>query len=298
LYKWEIVFNFNKQSRKIFGAYTIKSFVLFVAYNKIFADSLLGFGRNDQYTFMKNQGPIQIAIVEDDIIIAQELRLNLQKLGYEVLAAVSSGEALLEVLQTQIPDLVLLDINLAGAWDGIDTAQQLRQHVDLPFIFLSALADRQTLERAKITDPEAYLVKPAKIEDLQRAIELALHRHKKQQSQPAPQSAQQGLWLNEQLFVKTKNRLERVDLSKIQWIEARDIYCVLKTTHEKHVVSMALKAFEQLLPMPPFLRVHRSYIVAIDKIEAIEDNNLLIEKEYIPVGKTYREALLKHLRIV
>lgn len=249
----------------------------------------------------------KILIVEDDFVIAKNLEMMLKKMNYQVNKTVDSGEALLEVLQQEIPDLILLDINLAGALDGIETAQKLKETFDIPFIFLSALSDKATLERAKITEPHAYLIKPVENEPLRNAIEIALYKSTKQSSKTdqkntrKPKSAEQpqeSFFMNNHFFVKSRNRLEKVQLEDVLWLEAKDIYCVIKTRKGQYVVSHTLKKLEQRFPSESFMRVHRSYMVALNSIDAIEDNNLIIAEQYIPVGKTYKNSLLERLRII
>jgi len=242
----------------------------------------------------------KILIVEDDLVIAKNLQMMLKKMDYQVVKVLDSGEALLGALQQEIPDLILLDINLAGALDGIDTAQQLKKTFDIPFIFLTALSDRPTLERAKITEPQAYLIKPVESEPLRNAIEIALYKSAKNSETPAKptESHQESFFINNHFFVKAKNRLEKVHLEDVLWLEAKDIYCVIKTTKGQYVVSHTLKKLEKQFPSASFMRVHRSYMVALESIDAIEDNNLVISEQYIPIGKTYKSDLLERLRII
>jgi DNA-binding LytR/AlgR family response regulator len=245
--------------------------------------------------------PARISIVEDDFVIAQELKVSVQSLGYEVLHLLDNGEDLLTNLAIQKPDLVLLDIQLAGKIDGISLAEQLKTKYQLPFVFLTAQTDRLTLDRAKLTEPQAYLVKPFRLPELQATLEITLHKlSQKSQSldnELVSQESQTYL-LNNQLFVKSKNRLEKVNVADILWLEARDIYSIIKTLKTQYVVSQSLKTLENQLPSDNFMRIHRSYLVALDKIEAIEDNSLVIANEYIPIGKTHKDNLLKHLRIL
>lgn len=119
-----------------------------------------------------------ILIVEDNRIVAEDLRLSLSELGYEVKAVVGSGEAALEAIENHRPGLVLMDIMLAGELNGIDTAMRIRNEADLPVIFVTAYADRQILQRAKMTEPFGYIVKPFEDLELQVTIESALYKHR------------------------------------------------------------------------------------------------------------------------
>ena len=118
-----------------------------------------------------------ILVVEDEGIIAEDIRVTLERVGHNVVAVCASGEEAIGLVDEHPPDLVLMDIHLAGAVDGIETAARIRSRHDLPIIYLTAYADSETLLRAKETGPFAYLVKPFDEKDLKPAIELTLARH-------------------------------------------------------------------------------------------------------------------------
>ncbi|MEG4202010.1 ATP-binding protein [Microcoleus sp. Pol12A5] len=121
--------------------------------------------------------PIQILVVEDEVIVAQDIAGRLKKLGYAVTATVSSGEEAIQKAIENPPDLVLMDIVLKGDMDGVTAAEKIRINRNVPTVFLTAYADDKTLERAKLTDPFGYIIKPFQQNDLRVAIEIALHRH-------------------------------------------------------------------------------------------------------------------------
>jgi PAS domain S-box-containing protein len=119
----------------------------------------------------------RIMIVEDEAIVALDIKQRLEHLGYSVPAVVSSGEAALqEAIQTE-PDLVLMDIRLKGELSGVDAAGQISTRLQIPVIYLTAHADEATVQEAKATNPFGYLLKPLKNRELQVAIEMTLHRH-------------------------------------------------------------------------------------------------------------------------
>jgi PAS domain S-box-containing protein len=121
--------------------------------------------------------PSRILIVEDERIVALDLGATLNYLGYTVTASVSTGEAAITESVRLRPDLVLMDIRLAGEIDGIQAAEAIRKQVDIPVIYLTAHSDDPTLARARNSGPFGYLVKPFKAPDLHCAIEIALHKH-------------------------------------------------------------------------------------------------------------------------
>ncbi|MEJ8804409.1 LytR/AlgR family response regulator transcription factor [Pontibacter sp. H249] len=252
---------------------------------------------------------VKLLIAEDDVVIAQNLSFSLEEMGYEVCAIVSSGEELLLEVHKYNPDLTILDITLEGKLDGIDTAAMLSKSSKIPFIFMTALSDKETIDRAKQTNPHAYLVKPFDVRTLQSSIEVAIHNASLRQqlataasTEPAPEppanEAPANYLLHDTLFLKVRNRLEKVALGDIVWAEAQDIYCNIKTQQHLYLVSQSLKNLEQHLPNKDFMRVHRSYIVRLTAIEAIEDNNILISGKSIPIGNTHKDSLLKRLQIL
>lgn len=123
----------------------------------------------------------KIMIVEDEWITAEDIKMRLQALGYTVTSLSSTGNEAVQRVKEDKPDLVLMDIVLKGEMDGIEAASQIRSCLDTPIIYLTAYADEKTLERAKVTRPSGYIVKPFIDEDLKIAIELALYKHKSEE---------------------------------------------------------------------------------------------------------------------
>jgi two-component system, response regulator PdtaR len=120
----------------------------------------------------------KIMIVEDEWITADDIKMSLQSLGYTVTSISSSGEEAIQKAEKDRPDLVLMDIMLKGEMDGIEAARQIRSCYNIPIIYLTAYADEKILERASITEPFGYIVKPFVNEDLKIAIEIALYKHR------------------------------------------------------------------------------------------------------------------------
>lgn len=120
----------------------------------------------------------KILIVEDELIIAENIKVMLNSLGYLVPNIIVSGEEAVDKVGKTNPDLVLMDIKLKGKIDGIETAKQIRADCDIPIIFLTAFSDEATLQKAKITKPFGYIIKPFNKRELQANIEMAFYRHK------------------------------------------------------------------------------------------------------------------------
>lgn len=236
----------------------------------------------------------KILIAEDDFVVAKNLNITLEERGYEILGICESGEELLQVLSKQVPDIVIMDINLAGLMDGVEVTALIKSKTNIPVLYLTSDRDQATLERAKLTNPDGYLIKPFDDDELVSVIEIAIHRyHFNTESQK-----DSTVVSDSHLFVKVKNRLEKVKFEDVRYLEANDIYSILVTEKNNFILSYSLKILEEKLPDHRFMRVHRSYIVNVDHINAIEDNYILIADKNIPIGKTYREDLMKRLSII
>lgn len=120
----------------------------------------------------------QVLIVEDSFIVSFHLQKTLEREGYSVVGTEPSGESALQLLEHKHPDVVLMDIMLAGTMDGIETARSIRSRFHIPVIFITALTDKETIERAKITEPYGYLTKPFEDREVFTVIEMALYKHR------------------------------------------------------------------------------------------------------------------------
>lgn len=127
---------------------------------------------------MITTAPSKILIVEDEILAAENIAKHLRKQGYEVSGIVPSGEEAIAKSTDLRPNLVLMDISLQGAIDGIAAATQIGNQLQIPVVYMTAYADNTTLERAKSTNPYGYLVKPFKPNDLRVSIEIALQKYR------------------------------------------------------------------------------------------------------------------------
>ena len=119
---------------------------------------------------------IRILIVEDESIVAEDIQNSLKSLGYDVSNIITSGEVVFKEIENNPPDVILMDIVLKGQLSGIDVAEEIKEKSDIPVIYLTAYANMQTLEKAKLTEPYGYMVKPFNIKELQSTLEMALYK--------------------------------------------------------------------------------------------------------------------------
>lgn len=249
-------------------------------------------------------GGINILVVEDESIVSKDIQNSLKKIGYNIVGACNNAAEAVELAREQHPDVVLMDIMLKGPQTGIDAAEQIKL-MNIPVIFLTAYADESTLSKAKITEPYGYILKPFKEKDLHISIEMAIHRHKKHSELKKERDFLYSLVENKEgskdvLFVKTNSRLVKINMKDVFFIEALKDYVVINTELTRYTVHSTMKDIEKKLAPNEFLRVHRSFIARVDKIVAIENHNLILEKDKkpIPIGGSYKDELLQRLNMV
>ncbi len=120
---------------------------------------------------------IKILVVEDEFITAVGTRSCLEELGYNVSSIAATGKEALQQAEDNRPDIILMDIELKGGMDGVETGGMIRSQFDIPIIYITAYADKKVIERAKITEPFGYVIKPFEKRDLHSNIEIALYKH-------------------------------------------------------------------------------------------------------------------------
>ncbi len=236
---------------------------------------------------------ISIVIVEDDIITQSQIRSYLKKAGYEVLAAVKSAEDGWELLKQGEVDLAILDINLAGEKEGLWLAEKLNQHGKVPFIFLTAHNDKETISEAVELRPQSYLIKPFDEIVLFSAIELAMRNFAK-----ADEKSEENILIRDSLFVKENNLLVKIKLADMVYAMSDGNYVELYVNHRKYLIRQKLNDFQKILSPDDFLRVHQRYIVNLHKLETIGTGHVLLAGQEVPVSKAYRDELMRRVRTV
>ena len=233
---------------------------------------------------------IRIVIVEDEPIVAADLKNQLGKAGMEVLKVFESGEDVLDFLKKDQPDIILMDIHLYGALDGIDTAHEINKLYEIPVVFLTANTDKQTFIRAKLTLPHAFLSKPFRVKDILHAIELALNMVQENSEKDIIYAQK---YLDDRVFIKSHLHFQKVMFDQILYIEADRAYVKIVTHEKAYTLSQTLKKIENKIKAPYLLRVHRSYIINIQNVDRISEGYVYLGKHKIPVSRAHREMLFK-----
>jgi DNA-binding LytR/AlgR family response regulator len=242
---------------------------------------------------------IKIWVVEDEMIIGAKISMLLTVLGYEVTGILPRGEEAILHVQDRKPDIILLDINLKGKLDGIETAEQIQQQNNIPIIYLTANADETTFNRAKHTKPSAFISKPFKQLDLQRAIELTISRMAENENGNSTGDAngnEQPYILSDRIFVRHKDKMVKIMLADILYMEADRNYSRIFTIDKEYVLSTTLKTIEQKMLMQLFMRVHRSYLINLAHVDEVAESNVMIAKKAIPLGAGMREQLMQRMQ--
>lgn len=242
------------------------------------------------------QNTVNVIIVEDDFLIADFIEKSLVAFGYNVVAVCNSYNGFATAINNFLPDIVLIDIRIEGEKNGIDVASYLRDNKDVPFIFISSLSDKTTIDAAKKTLPAAYLIKPFEEEDLYAAIEVALMNFAQRKNNSlAPTEG--NIVLENAIFIKQKQVLVKVNKADIFYLEAKDNYVKIFTQADSFLIRQSLNDIHQILPNH-FYRVHRSYMVNLNFIEQIRYEELLLTNNFvIPLSRSIYADLVDRIQV-
>jgi len=242
---------------------------------------------------------IKILVVEDEMIIGAKISMQLTSLGYEVTGILPRGEEAIIHVEENRPDIVLLDINLKGKFNGIETALQIQKLADIPIIYLTANSDEATFNKAKASRPYAFISKPYKQLDLQRAIELTICRMAENETGPhADESSddERPFILSDRIFVRHREKMIKIIVAEILYIEADRNYCRIFTRNKEYLLSITLKTIEEKLPGRIFLRTHRSYMINLAHVDEVAEGHVIIAQKAIPLSTGLREQLLQRIQ--
>ncbi|MDO5981096.1 LytR/AlgR family response regulator transcription factor [Flavivirga spongiicola] len=245
-------------------------------------------------------GNKKVLIVEDEFSIALDIKTSLKKIGYNIVGIASNYKEAMRYAEEEMPDAVIMDINISGEKNGVEAAKDIYDKYKIPIVFLTAYGDDNTFKEALKSRPFGFLLKPFNIKELSFSIQIALQQRVENE---APKSTMSNNTvpnnkISETLFIKDKSQLISVKIKDILWVEAMDNYTQIITKDKKILANMFLKEFYEKVPQDKFLRIHRSYMVALDKIDKIENRFVFIEAHRIPISKAYKSQLLERLDIL
>lgn len=244
-----------------------------------------------------------ILVVEDESIVSKDIQLCLKKLGYNVVGAANNADKAIELALTLEPDLILMDIMLKGDANGIRATKRIQTKANIPVIYLTAYADENTLERAKITQPYGYIIKPFKEIDLKTSIEMALYKHKKEMEILDDRDRLYSIVNNESvdyIFVKSNTQLIKLNTKDIYYIEALKDYVNIVTLSKKYMIHSTMKSINEKMASRDYVRIHRSFIIRMEYIKKIDHTDLYMDdiQKPFPIGGSYRSDLLRKINLV
>ena len=235
--------------------------------------------------------PLRCLVVDDDPMSVQIVRTCIGNTPFlEATAACSSAIEAAEVLRTQAFDVLFLDVEMP-LMSGLDL---LRTLPDPPQVVLITSSQSYAVQAFEFAVAD-YLLKPLSYPRFLQAANKVLENLNTQRAAEeadAPVTTSPGA---EFTFVKVDNKLVRVDFADVLYVEALGDYVHLVTNRSKLIVYSTMRAIEEKFPAQRFVRVHRSFIINIDYVQALEDNSLLINDKYIPIGQTYMRGLSQRL---
>lgn len=247
---------------------------------------------------------IRVIIVEDEFVVREDITELMTRAGYEVTASFDKAENALPAIRDTCPDLVLIDVRLAGKMDGIQLAERVLESVRIPLIYITANSDSVTYERAKSTRPHAFLIKPFSASNLLASVDLALfhfannvvpdriERPEAVVDEPVPFS------IHHSLFIRSNARYRKVKFEEILFVEASGSYVHLQTTTDRFILSQNLSKFQQNAAVPGLVRIHRSFVVNIVHIDSFEESHVYVKNHKLPLSENYRAEFLTQVRLL
>lgn len=240
---------------------------------------------------------INVLIIEDTPSQSDALTKVLLENNYNVVGVAQNYTDALTQFYKNTVDIIIIDVFLDGKPEGITFAETINiiPNTAKPFVFLTSSQDRQIFERAKLTKPFSFLIKPFNELEILYAIEMAVEKFYEQTNVFFSEN-QDTVISRDYLYIKKKNALKKVSLQDIIYIEVEDRYCNIVTEFEKFVILISLTKISTLLDKTKFIRTHRNYTVNKDKIEEIflSDNLIILKGNHkVSLSDSYKDFIKK-----
>lgn len=229
---------------------------------------------------------LKCAVIDDEPLARECLQEYIEKIDFLEMAALGSNALeLSQVLRTEEIDLVFLDIQMPHM-SGVDF---LRQRLNRPMVVLTTAFPNYALEGYQL-DVLDYLVKPIGFDRFFKSATKALDYSSQSLAERTPVQTHSK---EDYFFIKCDYRYEKIYVDEIFYLEAEQNYVIIQTSRRKYMTLFSLKSLEEKLDSLAFVRVHKSFLVAINKIETLENHQLLIGSHVIPISRQYKDEVLE-----
>lgn len=229
---------------------------------------------------------LKVLIVEDELIVAEDLKSMLQSYGYTTSGIAFNYTEAINLLNSEEVDVALLDINLGGSKTGVDVAHYIREKFQIPIVFISSNSDPISVKATVEVKPNGYIVKPFRKEDIFTTIETAVVNYENSEVISTSENE------NDTFFIKQNDLFHKIKQDEILYLMSDKNYTEVHTKNKRFVVRGSIKNVSEKLDPNQFLRTHRSYVVNFDEIDAINSAYIVINDVKIPMGVSYRSQLL------
>ena len=246
---------------------------------------------------------ISILIIEDEILIAQDLKEVLEEFGYNNVFRAKDFSQASTLLKAHEIDLVLLDINLNHSVSGVDVAHHINQHYQIPFIYITSYSDSATLESVKPTKPASFLLKPYNKMLLLATIEIALFNYSvkvnaaEKKLELQQKSVTCDFIINEQLIIKENYHYIKIPLLQVLWFESDKNYVQVITSDKKYLLRCSLKKLLEHLPAKDFTKCHKCYIINLALVETFNSDYVIIKGNKVPISRTEYLDVVQRLKM-
>jgi len=252
---------------------------------------------------------VNILIVEDESIVALDLASGLEHDGYNIVGIADNADEAQQLFNENEVDIILMDVNIIGEKDGIDTAIGILKQKAVPIIYLTAFTDALTIERIKQTHPAAFLSKPYTLTNVRIAIDLAVNNFAVSREQPSTgkiipldkdgsrstssPEKEMILRMHDHIFVKHNYAFVKLKLSELLYIEADNNYTSIITADKKFLLRLSLNQLLEKINYKSLVRIHRSYAVNINAIQSFNEQEVEVNQQHLPIGRNYKEEFMK-----
>lgn len=224
---------------------------------------------------------MRVLIGEDDVLTAEYLKDIVESFGNEVVGIGHNKEDVIRMIDKYIPDLLLQDISMVQATDGIEVGRYVLENYSFPHIYITAHSDKNIVEKALVTKPVGYVIKPFIPMNVYSAIQIALDHFRDHHEQ-------------EILTIKDGYNLIKLPYYSIQYLKSDNVYIEIHTSKKVYIVRDSLEQIHLKLDQNLFLRTHRSYIVNRHHVENLGSNLMGIKGTTIPISRKY-QAIIRSL---